>query len=47
MTRGQHYSPGDYLAAMGLTVALITPAAFLWAPPLWFLGLLQREANDR
>jgi hypothetical protein len=45
--RRRRYSLADYLAAMGLTVALTAPAPFYWAPPVWILVLLMREAIDR
>ncbi len=42
--RDRHpYSHADYLAAMGLTVALITAASLFWAPPLWILAMLRQE----
>jgi hypothetical protein len=45
--RRHRYSLADYLAAMGLTAALIAPAPFFWAPSAWILALLMRETIDR
>ena len=43
MTGRHPYSLADYMAAMGLTTALIAATPFFWAPPLWILAMLRQE----
>lgn len=43
--RGQPLRPGPayYFVGAALTLALISPAPFFWAPPLWVIALMARK----